>query len=333
LRNLSRIIEDQNIVDAELNEVINSFNLSIKRRVQYINILTPIETIYSCFEAILTHLTFIGAKNITSRFYDNHRHQLFCPSYNEYQKEKSAYLKEGAISEWGALDKIILIYAIIYEDQAMFDQYKNEQSVLVVRANYDSLAKELNNIINNTQEKRREFTRDIYDGYFKRLHDYIITMLEEMKIDINSKTGRFSQANSSTPTTQKRIKNTSYIIIKNTFLDESNYLLMINNGEKTIRFNAKKKSATRKEETKAFIILRHLWESRWEIKNGKQKMTDHNTPSVLIANLTRLSGCPNDEATRKHIIRLNNRFKKEKVPIKIEKENTHCKIMVYILSH
>src|SRR3989338_11018135 len=55
--------------------------------------------------------------------------------------------------------------------------------------------------------------------------------------------------------------------IKDARLDEQNYLLEINNGEKIISFKSKKQGEGLEKETKQFKILYQLWEFRWEFKN------------------------------------------------------------------
>ncbi|MDD3940348.1 MAG: hypothetical protein PHQ01_02110, partial [Candidatus Pacebacteria bacterium] len=58
--------------------------------------------------------------------------------------------------------------------------------------------------------------------------------------------------------------------VKSLQLNESQYLLEINNGEKFISFKSKKGKEGLEKETKLFKILCHLWEFRTEFKNNKR---------------------------------------------------------------
>ena len=132
------------------------------------------------------------------------------------------------------------------------------------------------------------------------------------------------------------------ILIKDARLDEQNYLLEINNGEKVISFKSKKKikeldfeeDLTQEEKeqlgretlkTKQWKILYHLWDFRWELKDGRVlKKGDYTS----LDNLVRGSGSKNTEAAYKHIQRLNNRFKDEGVAIEIKGENEKYRLII-----
>ena len=132
------------------------------------------------------------------------------------------------------------------------------------------------------------------------------------------------------------------ILIKDARLDEQNYLLEINNGEKVISFKSKKKikeldfeeDLTQEEKeqlgretlkTKQWKILYHLWDFRWELKDGRVlKKGDYTS----LDNLVRGSGSESTEAAYKHIQRLNNRFKDEGVAIEIKGENEKYRLII-----
>ena len=132
------------------------------------------------------------------------------------------------------------------------------------------------------------------------------------------------------------------ILIKDARLDEQNYLLEINNGEKVISFKSKKKikeldfeeDLTQEEKeqlgretlkTKQWKILYHLWDFRWELKDGRVlKKGDYTS----LDNLVRGSGSESTEAAYKHIQRLNNRFKNEGVAIEIKGENEKYRLII-----
>lgn len=129
------------------------------------------------------------------------------------------------------------------------------------------------------------------------------------------------------------------IKIKSVRLDEKNYFLEINNGEKIISFKSRKKTNTgddheelnekEREElegeiskTKMFKVLCALLDFKWEKINGKIRKTNKETSdTVTLKNLTVSSRCKTEAATRKQIKRLNIKFEKEEIPIYIESKN------------
>ncbi|TSC79985.1 MAG: hypothetical protein G01um101429_297 [Parcubacteria group bacterium Gr01-1014_29] len=124
---------------------------------------------------------------------------------------------------------------------------------------------------------------------------------------------------------KKAVSDTISIKIKDARLDEQNYLLEINNGEKIISFKSKKKGEGLEKETKQFKILYHLWEFRWELKDGKVLKKGDFTS---LDNLVRGSGSESTEAAYKHIQRLNKRFKNESVAIEIAGENEKYRLII-----
>ena len=115
------------------------------------------------------------------------------------------------------------------------------------------------------------------------------------------------------------------ILIKDARLDEQNYLLEINNGGKVISFKSKKKGSGLEKETKQFKVLYHLWDFRWELKNGRVlKKGDYTS----LDNLVKGSGSKSIGAAYKHIQRLNNRLKNEGVTIEIEGENEKYRLII-----
>ncbi|MEW6407785.1 MAG: hypothetical protein AB1465_03785 [Patescibacteria group bacterium] len=121
------------------------------------------------------------------------------------------------------------------------------------------------------------------------------------------------------------IKTLPNISIKNAQLDEKNYILEINNGEKILSFKSKKKGVGLEKETKQFKILYHLWDFRWELKDNKViKRGDF----VSLDNLVKNCGSKSNEAAYKHIQRLNNRFQKEGIAIEIKGENEKYRLII-----
>ncbi len=105
------------------------------------------------------------------------------------------------------------------------------------------------------------------------------------------------------------------IAIKNICLDERNYLLEINSGEKILSFKRKKGGSKLEKETKVFKVLYHLWDFHRETK-GDKILEEGNY--ALLENIKIGSGCLTKEATYQHIKRLNTRFQEENLPIHIE---------------
>jgi hypothetical protein len=137
------------------------------------------------------------------------------------------------------------------------------------------------------------------------------------------------------------------IKIKHARLDEDNYLLEINNGEKIISFKSKKKikkgldlenhltkeqeEELKKEEfkTKQFKILAELWRFKWEKVSGKvREVSGGESDYTTLENLAKYAQCPSIGAGRRHIYRLNTIFKKENVPIEIEIKNNKTRLII-----
>jgi len=118
---------------------------------------------------------------------------------------------------------------------------------------------------------------------------------------------------------------TTVITIKNVRLDEKNYYLEINNGEKIIAFKSRKKGKGFEKETKQFKTLHHLWDFRRELKADKVFI---NGDFVSLENLAKVSGSKSAGAAYKHIQRLNTRFENEGVAIKISGENEKYRLII-----
>ncbi len=122
-----------------------------------------------------------------------------------------------------------------------------------------------------------------------------------------------------------KIKPAPPVIIKDARLDEKNYLLEINSGGKIISFKSKKKGEGLEKETKQFKILCHLWEFRWELKDGRVlKKGDY----ASLDNLAREGGSESTGAAYKQIQRLNSRFIDEEVAIEIKGENEKYRLII-----
>ncbi len=114
--------------------------------------------------------------------------------------------------------------------------------------------------------------------------------------------------------------------VKHIRLSENRYLLEINNEERIISFKSKKQKDEGDEKTKIFKILCHFWEFRTEFKNGKNIAEESDW--VTIENLKRASGCESIDATYKQIKRLEKKFEKNDLPIKIEAINEKYRLII-----
>jgi hypothetical protein len=128
--------------------------------------------------------------------------------------------------------------------------------------------------------------------------------------------------------TAKKLKENKpqQIQIKSLSLNEKDYFLEINNGEDFISFKSKKNKEDLEKETKQFKILYVLWESRREIIDDNPVRAGD---IITLNNLVVLSGSTSKGAVLKHIQRLNIRFQKKKLKIKIEGENEKYRLVIY----
>ena len=116
------------------------------------------------------------------------------------------------------------------------------------------------------------------------------------------------------------------VVIKNARLDTSNYILEINHGEVIISFKSKKNREGLDRETKLFKLLCFLWDSHWEMKDGKVLVKGY---FHTLDNLKRGSGSVTTDAAYKTITRLNALFRKRGVPISIEGTNEKYRLILY----
>ena len=105
------------------------------------------------------------------------------------------------------------------------------------------------------------------------------------------------------------------ITVRAISLDEERKCMIINNGELEVNFNYRGKDEIK--ETKTFKILVLLWENKKLLKNNKIKGGKIGE-AVSLNTLKKLSGALSYEAVLQSIKRLNKRFKKENIPIKIK---------------
>jgi len=130
--------------------------------------------------------------------------------------------------------------------------------------------------------------------------------------------------------------------IKDIRMDEDNYLLEVNGGERFLSFRSRKKIKTAEPEeyltpqekehlkrevkkTRQWKVLFYLWDCRWEVKNNKIL---RKGDFFSLANLRRVTGCKTTGAVQQHIKRLNGRFKYEGLAIEIIGENEKYRLVI-----
>ena len=177
---------------------------------------------------------------------------------------------------------------------------------------------EINKMIEeNTKLKNKPYT---VEGYLvKPIEPKFSRLCEEYKRKANEKSEEKTTLQK--PNDNKVVQ----LSIKNTRLDGQNYFLEINNGEKIISFKSKKDGEGFGKETKLFKILFHLWDFRWELKDGSVLKKGN---FISLDNLTVGSGGGSSTATYKQIQRLNDRFKNEGVAIEIKGENGKYRLII-----
>lgn len=130
--------------------------------------------------------------------------------------------------------------------------------------------------------------------------------------------------------------------IKDIRMDEDNCFLEINGGERFVSFRSKKeikkieseeyltpeeKEHSKREvlKTKQWKVLFHLWDFRWEMRDGKVL---RKGDIFSLANLRRMTECETTGAVKQHIKRLNNRFKNDGLSIEIIGENEKYRLVI-----
>ena len=118
------------------------------------------------------------------------------------------------------------------------------------------------------------------------------------------------------------------IKIKSIYLDEKNYLLVINNGERIIAFKSKRHTRGH-EGTKLFKILTLLFDFRYEMRGSKYiRRRSHEPQYFSLSNLAKNSGSRSISAVYRLIKRLNEFFSVNSVSIRIDRKNNTCALFI-----
>ena len=119
------------------------------------------------------------------------------------------------------------------------------------------------------------------------------------------------------------------IAIKNVHLDGNNFLLCVNDDERVISFKSRRHKKGLDRETKKFSVLALLYDFRFEIKDGKILRRKNLKPEYIsLNNIASNSKSKTLEAAYRIVKRLNDCFKENGVPMKIEKKNNLCRLVV-----
>ena len=167
-----------------------------------------------------------------------------------------------------------------------------------------------------------EFVRPImFDGNKKEskgIESMLNGLLEDDGFVI--KDGNFQQVKNSS----EKIKSTSIkttlekIPIKKIRLDETDHMIVINRGSKLLPFTSN---------TKQFRILKHLWESRWEIKNNDVLKEGDFVPVEI---LKRLCNCPTNGAIKKQIMRINKLFENHNINMEVDSKKNKYRLVIHM---
>ncbi len=183
--------------------------------------------------------------------------------------------------------------------------------------------------------------RNIIDGFKKRA-DFFAILKPSKSLLLNELESQKKKAEISKPLVVQSKEKLAPLPIRAVRMDEDNYFLEINGGERFVSFRSKKKIKKPESDeyltpeekdhlkreikkTKQWKILYHLWDFRWEMKNSKVL---RKGDFVSLANLKRMTGCKTIGAVHQHIKRLNGRFKEVGLSIEIIGENEKYRLVI-----
>ena len=179
-------------------------------------------------------------------------------------------------------------------------------------------------------------------GGFKKQTDFFAILKPSRSMLLNELEGQKKKAEISKPLLVRSKTKLAPLPIKDIRMDEDNYLLEVNGGERFLSFRSRKKIKTAEPEeyltpqekehlkrevkkTRQWKVLFYLWDCRWEVKNNKIL---RKGDFFSLANLRRVTGCKTTGAVQQHIKRLNGRFKYEGLAIEITGENEKHRLII-----
>lgn len=179
-------------------------------------------------------------------------------------------------------------------------------------------------------------------GGFKKRTDFFAILKPSKSLLLNELDSQKKKVEISKPLVAHPKTKLAPLPISDIRMDEYNYLLEINGGERFVHFRSKKmmkklkleEGLTREEEehsrrealkTKQWKVLYRLWDFRWEMKGGKVLQRGD---FFTLANLRRMTECKTTGAVKQHIKRLNNRFKNDGLSIEIIGENEKYRLVI-----
>lgn len=179
-------------------------------------------------------------------------------------------------------------------------------------------------------------------GGFKKRTDFFVILRPSKSLLLRELDSQKKKTEISKPLAAHSKTKLTPLPIRDIRMDEDNYLLEINGGERFVPFRSKKMmkklkledGLTREEEvhlkrealkTKQWKVLYHLWDFRWEMKNNKVLRKGN---IFTLVNLRRMTECKTTGAVKQHIKRLNTRFKKDGLSIEIVGENERYRLVI-----
>jgi len=113
-------------------------------------------------------------------------------------------------------------------------------------------------------------------------------------------------------------------------LDNKDYFLEINDGEKVIPFKSNKQTSSDDKAKLQYKILRWFFEyGTWVYRNGKLIKRNKEEQDIMsLDHLRQKFRCPSVGAVQKHIYRINKIFKNEKVPLEIVGKNNQYRLII-----
>jgi len=179
-------------------------------------------------------------------------------------------------------------------------------------------------------------------GGFKKRTDFFAILKPSRLLLLNELESQKKKAEISKPLIVRSRAKLAPLPIRDIRMDEDNYLLEINGGERFLSFRSRKKIKNVETEeyltpqekdhlkrevkkTKQWKVLFYLWDCRWEMKNNKVLRRGE---FFSLANLNRVTGCKTTGAVQQHIKRLNTLFKKGGLLIEIIGENEKYRLVI-----
>jgi hypothetical protein len=141
-----------------------------------------------------------------------------------------------------------------------------------------------------------------------------------MKVSLKP-SAMITQTGEKAPSEGQRIKSTNKPTrIKAVRLEGK--VLFINDGQEVVSFNSRKGQ----DDTKIFKIVDALWDGRYEMRGNE--IINRGSVTMSAANLMRVSGVKTKGALDKQVNRLNDRFLKAMLAIRVDSRGGRYKLVI-----